>query len=258
MPIPPPRDEEKDLLQTLGIDQSSLYERQPRTGLHPGIAVGLTIFGVLNVGLLMSVPPVLLGRGAPYLPTSQKRMDRMFKPLHAYFARNQTKSLRFADLGSGDGVVVFRAAREGLFVKSVGYEINPCEYPDLLWTGSELEAQRSSASSSSSMNCETNVPVLVLHLWVSTRRMVQAPKYWSSTSFHQGDMWKVDMSNYDVVAVYGLSPIMKELGAKLQSELKPGSLVLSNVFDIPGWKPSTMSGEGVHIYVTPDCWERVV
>ena len=32
--------------------------------------------------------------------------------------------LRFVDLGSGDGRLVFRAAREGIFDSSSGYEIN--------------------------------------------------------------------------------------------------------------------------------------
>jgi len=121
-------DEEKELLKHLGIDESEIYAQElDRKNLHPAIAVGLGIFGILNIGLLLSLPPVLLGRGAPYLPTSRKRMDVMFKPLHLYFSQHPTNSLRFADLGSGDGTVVFRAAREGLFYKSVGYEINPCK-----------------------------------------------------------------------------------------------------------------------------------
>ena len=64
----------------------------------------------------------------------------------------------------------------------------------------------------------------------------------------------MDLSQVDVVAVYGLHPIMKDLGVKLQRELQPGSIVLSNVFAIPGWKPSSMSRDGMHIYVTPECW----
>ncbi len=39
------------------------------------------------------------------------------------------------------------------------------------------------------------------------------------------DLWKVDLSRADVVAVYGLHPIMKQLGKKMKAELKPGSIV---------------------------------
>jgi hypothetical protein len=54
---------------------------------------------------------------------------------------------------------------------------------------------------------------------------------------------------------YGLGPIMKDLGVKLQDELPSGSFVLSNVFSIPGWKPSGSSPEGTHIYAVPQCWQ---
>jgi hypothetical protein len=57
---------------------------------------------------------------------------------------------------------------------------------------------------------------------------------------------------------YGLSPMMKDLGVKLQKELKPGSYILSNVFAIPGWKPiaNKSTVQGTHIYRTPTCWSK--
>lgn len=69
------------------------------------------------------------------------------------------------------------------------------------------------------------------------------------------DLWKVKLNDVDVVAVYGLNPIMDELGKKLQDELKPGSVVLSNVFAIPGWKQSPLSSNGVFVYSVPSCWD---
>ena len=97
--------------------------------------------------------------------------------------------MTFYDLGSGDGRVVFRAAREGIFHKCVGYEINP-----------------------------------VLHMFASMRRLV-TPKYFKSTSFRMDDLWRVDLRKCDVIAVYGLYPIMDRLGEKMEQELKPGSIV---------------------------------
>jgi hypothetical protein len=55
---------------------------------------------------------------------------------------------------------------------------------------------------------------------------------------------------------YGLAPIMNKLGVKLKEELKPGSYVLSNVFSIPGWKQTSTSAEGTHLYRTPECWDE--
>jgi hypothetical protein len=80
--------------------------------------------------------------------------------------------------------------------------------------------------------------------------------YYSTTNFSLKNLWDVDLTKVDVVAVYGLHPIMKDLGVKLKNELRPGSIVLSNVFSIPGWKSSTLSREGMHIYMVPDCWEK--
>lgn len=96
----------------------------------------------------------------------------------------------------------------------------------------------------------------VLHLLANSRRIFQAPLYYSSTNFCLKNLWDVDLTKVDVVAVYGLHPIMKDLGVKMKNELKPGSIVLSNVFSIPGWKSSTLSRDGMHIYMVPDCWEQ--
>ena len=72
------------------------------------------------------------------------------------------------------------------------------------------------------------------------------------------DLWKVELNDVDVVAVYGLNPIMDRLGKKLQSELKPGAIVVSNVFSIPGWKQSPLSSNGVFVYSVPSCWNSAV
>lgn len=101
------------------------------SSLHPGLAVGLGGFFLLNVAALLSLPPVLIGRGAPYLPSLNIKLNVMFTQLrkdsHVIKKLKEGKPLTFVDLGSGDGRVVFRAAREGIFQKSIGYEINPCK-----------------------------------------------------------------------------------------------------------------------------------
>ena len=100
--------------------------------LHPALAVGLGGVFLLNVMALLSLPPVLRGKGAPYLPSFSNKLDIMFTQLkkdsHVIQKLKEGKPLTFVDLGSGDGRVVFRAAREGLFTKSIGYEINPSTF----------------------------------------------------------------------------------------------------------------------------------
>jgi len=208
-----------DMMKHPGPESSS----SSQTSIHPGIALFLGGAFCLNLGMLLSLPPVLRGRGAPYLPTFGGKLKIMFQQVrsHPTFGEkvNRGTPMRFVDLGSGDGRVVFRAAREKLFQTSIGYEINP-----------------------------------VLHMFASTRRLIQAPLYWSSTDFALKDLWKVDLTQVDVVAVYGLSPIMDQLGVKLKAELPAGTLIVSNVFPFPGWRTSVPVEDGVHLYVTPHCW----
>jgi hypothetical protein len=111
--------------------------------------------------------------GAPYLPTKKKNLDAMFQQLRndPHFAslllkQQGSSKLRFADLGSGDGRIVFRAARENVFGNSCGYEINP-----------------------------------LLHSFAQMHRALVPTKYWKTTSFFIADVWNVDLRNVDVVAV---------------------------------------------------------
>lgn len=239
--------EEKELLSSLGLEdllsndsttsattstQSPLgagggeQDASTSSQMHPAVKAGLAIGFVANLGLLLSLPPVIMGKGAPYLPTFSRSSNVMWERIRqspTIQARLKSKdALTFVDLGSGDGRLVFQAARQNMFAKSIGYEINP-----------------------------------VLHAFASGRRIVQAPMYWKQTSFAMRDLWNISLENDgDVIAVYGLQPIMKDLGKKLQAELRPGSLVVSNVFQIPGWRAEGASKDNVFIYSVPDCWDK--
>ncbi len=199
------------------------------------LGCGGALFLFPHMAMLLSLPPVLRRRGAPYLPTFHNRQNVMFDRIRkhvsqsAYLQHKQaTQSLHFVDLGSGDGRVVFRAAREGIFAKSIGYEINPA-----------------------------------LHIVANVRRIL-TPRYWSTTNFYMADLWKTKLHQYDVVAIYGLPPIMERLGHKLEQELRPGSIVVSNVFEIPGWRVvSDCKKNGVndieknvHLYTVPECYNK--
>lgn len=190
--------EEEELLKILQewnepILPNTKKAQEKEDGMHPLLTLGLAAAFLAHGAILFSLPPVLKQKGAPFLPTNSNNLTVMFNALKKQsFVKKalQTKTpLTFYDLGSGDGRVVFRAAREGIFHKSVGYEINP-----------------------------------VLHMFASMRRLV-TPKYFKSTSFRMDDLWKVDLSQADVIAVYGLYPIMGRLGKKMEQELKLGSIV---------------------------------
>ena len=52
------------------------------------------------------------------------------------------------------------------------------------------------------------------------------------------DFWEADLSDADVVFCYLYPDVMKKLAAKLAVGLKPGTLVVSSNFSLPGFVPS--------------------
>jgi hypothetical protein len=118
------------------------------------------------------------------------------------------KGKKIVDLGSGDGNLLFRSARLGASV--TGYEINP---------------------------------FLVI---LTLLRTLFSP-YKKQVSIYWRDMWKANISDADVVFVYLLPWKMKKLEEKLFTEMKKGSLVVSNSFIFPDKKPETSDTKN-HIY----------
>ncbi len=60
------------------------------------------------------------------------------------------------------------------------------------------------------------------------------------------DLWSEDLANYDVVYAF-LSPVpMPALWQKVRAEMRPGTLFVSNTFDVPGVPPDRVItlGEG--------------
>ena len=54
--------------------------------------------------------------------------------------------------------------------------------------------------------------------------------------FTRGSLWDTSLAEMDVIVVYGLHPIMKNLRKKISEECRPGTVVVSNVFEFPNWK----------------------
>lgn len=120
------------------------------------------------------------------------------------------------DLGSGDGRIVITAAR--MFgAKAVGVEISE-----------EL--------------CRT------------TNTRVRQLGLSDKVTIIHGDLLEVDLTGADVVTLYLLTSSNERLKPNLEKYLKPGARVVSNDFEIRGWKPREVvkiaSGSTTHsIYV---------
>lgn len=106
------------------------------------------------------------------------------------------KGERAADLGSGDGRIVIALAKAGAVAS--GFEINPVLHVIAL------------------QNLRKNGITNTAHVFLK-------------------DLWKTDLSKYDVITLYGNFPMMSRLEKKLQKELPPGARVISNHFEFPHW-----------------------
>jgi hypothetical protein len=75
-------------------------------------------------------------------------------------------------------------------------------------------------------------PLTFLAAWLRTRPCR------ANCRVRWGSLWQEHLGGYDVVYAF-LSPApMPELWAKAVTEMKPGSLLVSNTFDIPGHEPA--------------------
>lgn len=116
---------------------------------------------------------------------------------------------KVAELGSGDGRVVIALARAGGTVH--GYEISPY----LIWR---------------------------------SRRLVNKAGVQKNAQIFFKNFWNANLSQYDVIVLYGIRHIMPRLEKKLQRELKPGTRVISVYFTFPTWQASNTEDD-VHFYI---------
>ncbi|CAI5650041.1 unnamed protein product [Oreochromis niloticus] len=136
----------------------------------------------------------------PYLPSSKDQTVNVMKLLEG-------RSGRLADLGSGDGRLVFAASAAGF--QSTGFEIN-----SIL-----VACARSKA-------CWTGVPS-------------------SQAVFVKKDFWKTDLSSYNNVTAFLAPGVMEVLGEKLLKELSDDALVIACRFPFPNWPQQSFAGFGL-------------
>ncbi|XP_014884690.1 protein FAM173A isoform X1 [Poecilia latipinna] len=136
----------------------------------------------------------------PYLPSSKDQTQNVMKLL-------QGRRGRLADLGAGDGRLVFAASSAGF--QCTGFEIN-----------SILVAYARSKA-----------------YW---RRIPS-----SQVTFVKKDFWKADLSLYNNVTAFLVPGVIEVLGEKLLKELPQDALVISCRFPFPNWPQKSAAGSGL-------------
>jgi len=170
------------------------------------LTASVFVFLALCAGLIMlfRLRTILFFGGAPFVASSRANIS---KAISLAEIRPQD---HVADLGSGDGSILFSAA-EAKAGEVVGFEIDP---------------------------------ILV----ATTKRDAKKKNLENRIRIETKNFWDADLSPFDVVFVFQIPYAMPRLAEKLKRELKPGSRVISNNFRFKDWTPAKQDGD-VYLYL---------
>eukprot|EP01135_Chromosphaera_perkinsii_P002100 Nk52_evm34s217 gene=Nk52_evmTU34s217 len=186
-----------------------------------GWKIGLGIASFIGIGACVAGPfmaPALRKYCLPFVPAEKSQLRTLMGAIEKHYFENSSRfqqnpssgqngrygitdrsKLKLVDIGSGDGRVTIEAAKT-LGVHAIGYELNP-------W--------------------------LVYYSRYSALRQGAA----ASTEFHVKDLWKTDLSQFDVLTVFGVEEMMVDLEKKLSKEMKPDAVIFACRFQFPTWQP---------------------
>ena len=164
----------------------------------------------INVSAQPTAPLVDPRSVAPYVPTPWHVVDRMLE------VASVSEDDMVYDLGSGDGRILLRAARDR-GARGVGFEISEDLVED-------------------------------------AREALSAAGVQDRVEIRQLDIFKADLGPATVVTLVLMTSANRRLRPKLDRELRPGVRVASYKWEIPGWNPSKtvtvpVSGAQQPIYV---------
>ncbi|XP_074930437.1 LOW QUALITY PROTEIN: adenine nucleotide translocase lysine N-methyltransferase [Xiphophorus hellerii] len=192
----------EDSIELLIQDYCGVF---PTSRPHPTVTTctGVVLTGLYGLWSVFTMPgfrKIPWHLKVPYLPSSKDQAQNVMKLL-------QGRRGRLADLGAGDGRLVFAASSPGF--QCTGFEIN-----------SILVAYARSKA-----------------YW---RRIPS-----SQVTFLKKDFWKTDLSSYNNVTAFLAPGVMEVLGEKLLKELPQDALVISCRFPFPNWPQKSAVGSGL-------------
>lgn len=162
--------------------------------------LALIISGGILIGCMLGLS-WFAGSDAPYVPTKMDQIRRILK------LAGVKRGKKFYELGSGDGRVVFEAAKLG----AISYGIEQS------WL--RVLYSRYKAWS------------LALHL------------EGVNVNFYHGDIFKRTYPDADIIYIYLLHKGVNKLEKKLKNELKKKAVVITQTYHFPSWKPFKKEGD---------------
>jgi hypothetical protein len=178
--------------------------------------------GKTSLRLLLLLASLIIATSCSTTPEEKTEPDVIFVPTPHRVVREMLKLADVKkddvvyDLGSGDGRVVIAAARD-FAARGVGIEL------DQRLVSASIENAK--------------------HANVAER-----------VRFYGQDMFKADISEATVVTLFLLSEMNKMLAPKFLKELKPGTRIVSHLFEMGDWKPDiTLKAyhSTIHLWLVP-------
>lgn len=160
--------------------------------LTGGLAVGVSVI------CIPFVSPALRRVCLPYVPATTDQLTGVTKALVG-------RSGRLLDVGSGDGRIVFTAAK-------LGFQADGVELNSILVYYSRLAA-----------------------LFSQHR----------NTNFYRKDLWTFSLKPYQNIVIFGVEQMMTEFESKLLQEVNNGTVVVACRFPLPNMTPTETIGHGV-------------
>ncbi|KAJ8711320.1 hypothetical protein PYW07_008562 [Mythimna separata] len=186
---------ELELLQGSGTKSSSKLSSTGKALIYVtgGLAVGVSII------CIPFTVPALRKVCLPYVPATTEQLLGVSKALAG-------RSGKLLDVGSGDGRIVFTAAKLGF--QADGVELNP-------WL-----------------------------VYYSRIAALLTPEYRGSKFFRR-DLWKFDLKPYNNIVIFGVEQMMQEFENKLLKETNKDTVVVACRFPLPNMTPVETIGSGV-------------
>lgn len=163
--------------------------------------ITLIISGGILIGCIIALS-WFAGSDAPYVPT---KMDQIRKILKLAGVK---KGKKFYELGSGDGRVVFEAAKLG--ADSIGIEQS--------WLRVLYSRYKTWEIAS--------------HI---TRGLIAQGS--GNVKFHHGNIFSKNYTDADVTYIYLLRKGVQKLEDKLKKEFKKEAIVITQTYHFPNWRP---------------------
>ncbi|MFM9967860.1 MAG: SAM-dependent methyltransferase [Burkholderiales bacterium] len=145
---------------------------------------------VLLLGLI--APALPQERFSPFVPSNEQNVERMVK------LANLRPGETVMDLGSGDGRIVFAAARAQANIRGIGVEID-----------ADLVTKSNAASKAQGLA--------------------------DRVRFEHRNAFDADLRNADVIFMWLFPELMRLLRPKIMAEAKPGARIVAATWDMGSW-----------------------